>query len=130
MRAKLLFLALPFAVAVIGVGLLDSARRGLRPSAGDLRREGDLRPVRPTQDSPTPFRLGYDGVLKGSKPLTADERSAIRSTKEMPRTACKSVEVVHYEAAKRAHGRTIDLFTTASGFGLVRMLLVTNSRGI
>jgi hypothetical protein len=40
------------------------------------------------------------------------------------------VEVVHSEAAKRAHELTIDLFTTASGFGLVRMLLVTNSRGI
>jgi hypothetical protein len=69
-------------------------------------------------------------VLNGSKPLTADERSAIRTTKEMPRTACTSVEVVHYEEAKRAHERTIDLFTTTSGFGFVRMLLVTNSRGI
>src|SRR5262249_29201826 len=121
MRARLLFLALPFAIAAIGVGLLDSARRDLWPAAGSLQGERDLRPVKPTHDSPTPFRLGYDGVLNGSKPLTADERNAIRTTKEMPRTACQSVETVHDEAPKRAHQRTIDLFTTASGFGFVRM---------
>ena len=117
MRAKLLFLALPFAIAAIGLGLRYGARR-------------DLGPVKPTNDSPTPFRLSYDGVLNGLKPLTEDERSAIQTTKEMPRTACKSVEIVHYEAANRAHNLTIDLFTTASGFGFVRMMVVTNSRGI
>jgi hypothetical protein len=97
---------------------------------GDLRRAGDLRPVKPTHDSSTLFHRSYDGVFNGNKPLTADERNAIRMTKEMPRTACKSVEVVHYEAAKRAHERTIDLFTTASGFGFVRMFVFPNSRGI
>lgn len=97
---------------------------------GDLRNAGDLRPVKPAQDSPTLFHGSYDGVFNGNKPLTADERNAIRMTKEMPRTACKSVEVVHYEAAKLAHERTIDLFTTASGFGFVRMWVFPNSRGI
>jgi hypothetical protein len=129
MRATLLFLAILFAIvamAAIGVGLLDS----VRPAAGGLRSAGDLRPVKPTYDSPTPFRLSYDGVLNGSKPLTADERSAIRATKEMPRTACESVEIVHDEAAKRAHQRTIAWFTTASGFGFVRMFVFPNSRGI
>jgi hypothetical protein len=123
MRARLLFLALPFAIAVIaaiaaiGIGLRDSAPR-------------DLRPVKPTPDSPTRFRLSYDGVLNGPKPLTADERSAILATKEMPRTACQSVAIVYDEAANRAHKQTIDLFTTASGFGFVRMALVRNARGI
>jgi hypothetical protein len=117
MRASLLFLALPCAIAAIGIALRDSARR-------------DLRPVKPTPDPPTPFRLRYDGVLNGIKLLTADERNAIRTTKEMPRTACTSVEIVHDEPAKRAHRLTIDLFTTASGFGLVRMAVVMNSRGI
>src|SRR5262245_6955767 len=130
MRASLLFLALSFAIAAVGVGILSSARRDLWPTAGDLRSEGDLRPVKPTHDSPTPFRLGYDDVLNGRKPLTADERSAIRTTTELPRTACKSVEVVHGEAARRAHELTIDLFTTESGFGFVRMFAFTNSRGI
>jgi hypothetical protein len=116
MRAGLLFLALLFTIAAIGAGL--------------LQREGDLRPVKPTPDSPTPFRRSYDGVLNGSKPLTEDERSAILATKEMPRTACKSVEVVHYEAANRAHERTIHHFTTASGFGAVRMMVFRNARGI
>jgi hypothetical protein len=118
MRTTLLVLVLLLAIAAIGVGLLfDSAPR-------------DPRPVKPTYDSPTPFRLSYDGVLIGMKPLTADERSAIQTTKEMPRTACQSVETVHDEAATRAHKHTIDLFTTASGFGFVRMLVVRNSRGI
>jgi hypothetical protein len=130
MRANLLFPALPVAIVAIGVGLCSSVWRDLWPAAGELRRPGDLRPVKPTHDSPTPFRLGYDGVLRGNKPLTAGERGAIRMTKEMPRTACRCVEVVHCEEAKRAHERTIDLFTTASGFGFVRMMVVTNSRGI
>jgi hypothetical protein len=104
-------------MAAIGVSLLDSAPR-------------DLRPAKPAQDSPTAFRRSYEGVLNGSKPLTAEERSAIRATKEMPQTACQSVEIVYDEAAKRAHERTIDLFTTASGFGAVRMRVFTNSRGI
>jgi hypothetical protein len=124
MRANLLFLALLFAIAAIGVGLLYSARRDLWPAAGDLR------PVKPTHDSPTPFRLSYDDVLNGRKPLTEDEQSAIQTTKEMPRTACQSVAIVHDKEAKRAHELTIDLFTTASGFGFVRMRLVRNSRGI
>jgi hypothetical protein len=124
MRARYLLLALPFVIVGIGVGLLDGARRELRPAAGDLR------PVKPRYDAPTLFRLDYDRVFNGTGPLTADERSAIRTTKEMPRTACHSVEVVHDEAAQRAHQRTIDLFTTASGFGFVRMLVVTNARGI
>lgn len=130
MRANLLLLALLFVIAAIGVGLLDTAWRDPPPAASDLRPAGDLRPVKPTHDSPTPLRLDYDGVFNGRKPLTADERSAIRATKEMPRTACKSVEVVHDEAANRAHQQTIHLFTTASGFGFVRMMVLTNSRGI
>ena len=117
MRASLLFLALLFVIAAIWVGLRDSAPR-------------DLRPVKPTHDSPTLLRRSYDGVLNGHKPLTANERSAISATKEMPRTACQSVEIVHYEAARRAHEHSIHLFTTASGFGLFRMEIVTNSRGI
>jgi hypothetical protein len=117
MRAGLLLLAILFTIAAIGVGYLDISRR-------------DLRPVQPTDDSSTPFRSSYDAVLNGRKPLTADERSAIRMTKEMPRTACNSVEVVHDEAAKRAHRHSIDLFTTASGFGFVRMQSIRNSRGI
>jgi hypothetical protein len=117
MRANLLFLALPPAIAALGVGLWYSVRR-------------DLQPVKPTPDSPTPFRLSYDEVLNGRKPLTKDERSAIRATKEMPTTACKSVEIVYNEAAKHAHERTINVFTTASGFGFVRMRVFTNPRGI
>jgi hypothetical protein len=116
MRATLLFLALLFAIAAIWVGLRDSAPRYLRP-------------VKPTQDSPTLLRQHYDRVLNGHKRLTEDEQSAIRATKEMPRTACKSVEIVHYEAANRAHELTTELFANASGFGGFRMRIFRNSRG-
>src|SRR5262245_43157559 len=130
MRATLLFLALLFSVVVIGAGILYSARHDLWPSAGELRSEGDLRPAKPADDSRTQFHGSYDDVLNGFKPLTPDELDAIRATKEMPRTACNSVEVVHSEAAKRAHDRTIHWFTTSSGFGFYRMAVFTNPRGI
>src|SRR5262245_5091516 len=130
MRSSLLYLSLLLAIAAIGAGILYSARHDLWPSAGGLRSEGDLRPVKPTHDSPTPFRGSYDGVFNGREPLTEDQISAIQATKEMPRTACQSVEVVHHEAAKRAHEMTFHLFTTVSGFGLFRMQIFTNSRGV
>ncbi len=122
MRNSLLFLALLLAVAAGAVGLLISLRRDPWPA-------GDLRPVRPTFDSPTQLRSSYDGVFNGRKPLTEDEVSAIRATQEMPRTACNSVEAVRGEGAKWAHRLTVDLFTTESGFGLVRMRIFTNPRG-
>src|SRR5262245_54528430 len=117
MRSKLLFLALLFAIAALGLGLLGGVRR-------------DPRPVKPAPDSPTPLRLSYDAAFNGFKPLTEDERNVIRATKEMPRTACQSVEIVPYEAAKRAHDHTIHVFTNASGFGFFRMMVIRNSRGI
>src|SRR5262245_41051118 len=133
MRTTLLFLAILLAIAAIaaiGFGLHDRAWRDVWSAAGGLRSSGDLRPVRPTNDSLTIFRLSYDGVLKGSKPLTEDERTANQSTPEMPRTACNSVEVVHHEPAKQAHERTIHLFTTASGFGFVRGAGLVAEKGI
>jgi hypothetical protein len=134
MRATILFLllvlALLFAITAIGVGLRDNPWPDLWPAAGDLRSEGDLRPVKPAHDAPTPFRLDYDRVFNGIKPLTEDEQSAIQATQEMPRTACNSVAVVHSKEAKRAHELSIDWFTTTSGFGFVRMFVFTNPRGI
>ena len=130
MRYLFLIAMLPFVVVVLGVGLYYNVRPDVRPAVTNLPYEHDLRPVMATPDLPTQFRFSYERVLNGSEPLTADERCAIVSTKEMPPTACESVEIVHSDTAKRAHQMAIASFTTASGFGFVRMMVVTNFRGI
>ena len=130
MRYNLLFLALPFAIAAIGFGLCYRVPSDMPSAAPDASPESYLRPVRPTPDLPARFRLSYDSVLNGTEPLTAEERSAIRETKEMPPTACETVEIVDNEMAKHTHQSAINWFTAASGFGFMRMLAANNSRGI
>jgi hypothetical protein len=130
MRNHSLFLMLPIALAAIAVSFCYSVRRDLPPEAASPSSGSVYQSEMSAPDSSTRLHIAYDGVLNGSKPLTAKERSAIATTAEMPATACESVEIVHNEIAKHAHRTTIDLFTTASGFGFVRMWVVRNSRGI
>jgi hypothetical protein len=130
MRYHHLLLALPFAIVVIGISLYYNVARNVPPGSANLSPEGVLSSVMQAPDSPTRLRLGYDYILEGSAPLTADERSTIATTQELPPSACESVENVHNENAKRAHQNTINLFTYASGFGIARMWVVRNSRGI
>lgn len=116
MKTTLVFLAFFLTILAVGYGLIDRADRHLPLADSDRQYASDLRPVIP---------MHY-----GQTPLSAAELHAIQSTPDMPRTDCQSVEVVPYEAAKRAHRHQINVFTNASGFGMIRMFYVANSRGI
>lgn len=101
----------------------------------DAVRKAELnrRARRPDGDPERKHTLNYDGVLKGSdfegkgpnpKPAAA-----------MPATACRSVEPVTkrddpFTGPHRLHDLTVHLFETESGFGMWRMLLSTNRRGV
>jgi hypothetical protein len=130
MKTTLVFLAFFVMILAVGYGLIDNSNRDLPLADSDRHNASDLQSVKLLHESHTSSQSRYDRVLNGYKPLTATEKHAIRTTPEMPRTDCKSVEVVHYDAAMYAHRRHIHAFENASGFGYYRMGSMTNERGI
>ncbi len=82
--------------------------------------------------NPSDYRA--NSILKNR--AHAGEWTSPRPAEPMPPTSCRSVEPIpwvhtgNYSGPHRVHTRTVMWFETESGFGIVRMMLSVNSRGI
>jgi hypothetical protein len=119
-----------------GMGLSDSLHDPVLltvPPADVRQAERSRRAVRPAGDPKRNYGQHYDSVLEGRNHEGALPRP--KPAEPMPPTSCRSVERAPKHASNvsgpyRVHDLTVSMFESASGFGLVRMAVYENGRGV
>ena len=144
---KLRHLVMLFVAVACGIGAAFALDRSRRPMArtgppqesilpakplDDVRKaERSRRAIRPVGDPEREDGLNYEGVLKGWE----DRTSRPRPAEPMPPTYCRSIERAPkntdpWTGPYSVHDQTIYLFEDAAGFGIGRMLIIKNDRGV
>jgi hypothetical protein len=95
--------------------------------------ERSRRAERPADDLNRKYGLDYDSVLAGRN--HDGTPPCPKPAGPMPPTSCRSVERApkhesNVSGPYRVHDLTVSMFESASGFGLVRMALYENGRGV
>jgi hypothetical protein len=103
------------------------------PPANVREVERSRRAERPAGDPKRQYGLHYDSVLAGRNHEGTPPRP--KSAEPMPPTSCRSVERApkhesNVSGPYRVHDLTVSMFESASGFGLVRMAVYENGRGV
>jgi hypothetical protein len=101
------------------------------PHANTREGERSRRAVRPPGDSKRKDRMHYDAVLEGRE----GGKLLTKPAEPMPPTYCRSVEPAPkhddpFTGPHRVHDLTVTQFVGESGFGIVRMAVWKNDRGI
>jgi len=91
------------------------------------------RAKRPLEQVPKNFSLTYDEVLKGGR--RDDQTPLAKPAETRPSTSCRSVEPApkhpdNFSGPHSLHHLTTSMFISESGFGLVRMRVHENKRGV
>lgn len=154
---KFFYIVMPAVVVTGGIGATFSIDRDHRPIArmgvsreptkfagpprrptvpagplGDIRvAERSRRAIRPAGDPEREDGLNYDGVLEGWEGGPSSPRPA----EPMPPTDCRSIERAPkntdpWTGPYAVHDQTIYLFKDAAGFGIGRMFIIRNDRGV